>query len=199
MAVLYLYDREVESDWSDDGYVYNKLPTEQKKRELAAGSCVVEPLAQDGWLSQGAIVGQFRVGVLDNRGQIRIASVAGAHDRESEEKNWWYWVEHKVNFKLKSMFVPEETLKTILSFEYGTRGNQTLSLHIIKRNGTSQEVLLQSNGEALEKFSKVVDIPPIEIAEISIETDGIAFPLGNGDPRVAALIIRNLDITPLFQ
>jgi hypothetical protein len=136
--------------------------------------------------------------LFNGRGKIRISSAAGAYDRESDEINWWHWVEHKVNFKLKSMFVPDDTLKTTLSFEYGTRGKQSLSLHIINRNGTSQEVLLQSNGEALEKFSKVVDIPPIEIAEISIETDGIAFPLGNGDHRVAALIIRNLDITPLF-
>jgi hypothetical protein len=136
--------------------------------------------------------------LFNGRGKIRISSAAGAYDRESDEINWWHWVEHKVNFKLKSMFVPDDTLKTTLSFEYGTRGKQSLSLHIINRNGTSQEVLLKSNGEALEKFSKVVDIPPIEIAEISIETDGIAFPLGNGDHRVAALIIRNLDITPLF-
>lgn len=199
MVVLYLYDREVKSDWSDDGYIYNRLPLDQRKQELTTGSCVVEPLAQDGLLSQGTIVGPFRVGVLDGHSKIRIASVEGAYDRESDEKNWWHWVERNISFKLQVLFVPENTPKTKVSFEYGTRGEQAVLLRIIMRDGRSQEVLLQSNGNALERFEKVFDIPPMELSEIRLETNGAAYPLGNGDPRSAAWIIRNLRISSVFQ
>jgi len=195
MAALYLYDREVTSDWMDDRYIFARLPAERRTQELTAGSCVVEPLGQGGWLSQGTIVGPFRVGIFDGRGQIRIASVTGAYDRESDGNNWWHWVERKVSFKLQPLFVPKDASKTKLRFEYGTRGKQTLTLRIIKRDGASQEIVLQSNGDALAMFEKVIDLPPMELAEISIETDSKASPLGDQDARMAAWIVRNVNIT----
>ena len=198
MAVLYLYDREVTSDWMDDDYICNILPVERKTQELTPGSCVVEPLGQNSSLSQGTIVGPFHVGLFAvYHGEIRIASVAGAYDRESDGKNWWHWVERKVSFKLQPRFVPEDATKTKLRFEYGTRGKQTLALRIIKRNGTSREVLLRTNGDAPAMFDQVIDVLPIELAEISIETDGKASPLGDRDHRMAAWIVRNVNITPV--
>ena len=132
-----------------------------------------------------------------DNGQIQIASVTGAYDRESDGNNWWHWVERKVSFKLQPLFVPKDATQTKLRFEYGTRGNQTLTLRIIKRDGSSQEILLQSKGDAPAMFEKVIDLPPIDLAEVSIETDGKASPLGNGDSRVAAWIIRDLNINPI--
>jgi len=158
---------------------------------------VVERNGQGGWLSQGAHVGPFIVGAFDGRGRIQIASVAGAYDRESDGQTWWRWVEHKVSFKLQPLFVPKDATQTKLHFEYGTRGKQTLTLRIIKRDGTSQDILLKGEDDALSVFDKVINIPPTALAEVSIETDGKASPLGNGDPRVAAWIIRNLNINPV--
>lgn len=197
MVALFLYDREVRSDWMDDGYIYTRLPKERKTQELTGGNCVVEPVGVVGWLSQGTAVGPFRVGIFNGHGKIQIASVTGAYDRESDGQNWWHWVEHKVSFKLQSLFIPKDTTQTELHFEYETRGRQILTLRVIKQDGTTQKILLQSKGDAQIVFDKVIDLPPIELAEVSIETDGKATPLGERDPRMAAWIVRNLTITPV--
>lgn len=194
MAILYLHDRDVRSDWMDDIYIYTMLPAESRTEELTAGNCVVEREWQDGWLSKVMQVGPFIVGVNDGHGKIRIASVTGAYDRESDGQNWWHWVEQKVSFKLQPMFVPKDAAQTKLHFEYGTRGKQTLTLRIFKRDGSSQGILLQSKGDALLVFDKVIDFSPTELAEVSIETDGKASLLSDRDPRIAAWVVRNLDI-----
>jgi hypothetical protein len=195
MAVLHLPDRKVVSDWTDDGYIFARLPVERRTQQLTAGSCVVEPIGQDGWLSRGTVVGSFRVGVFDGHGRIRIASVTGAYDRESDGSNWWHWVERKVSFKLQPFLVPKDALQAKLRFEYATRGKQTLTVRVVQRNGASQMVLVQSKGDALERFEKLIDVPANELAEISVETDGIASPLGSADHRVAAWVVRNVTVS----
>jgi hypothetical protein len=56
-------------------------------------------------------------------------------------------------------------------------------------------VLVQSKGDALERFEKLIDVPANELAEISVETDGIASPLGSADHRVAAWVVRNVTVS----
>jgi hypothetical protein len=124
--------------------------------------------------------------------------VTGAYDRETDRQNWWHWVEHKVSFKLEPLFVQNEVSQTRLYFEYGTRGAQRLTLRLAKRDGSSKEVLLQSEGNTLAIFEQIFDFAPVELVEVSIETNGGAFPLGNGDPRVASWIVRNVNITPVL-
>jgi hypothetical protein len=134
-----------------------------------------------------------------DNGQLQVESVTGAYDRESDGNNWWHWVERKVTFKLQPVSGLNDATQTKLAFEYGTRGKQTLTLRIIKRDGSSLEFLLQSKGDAPAMFERVIDLPPIELAEIIIETDGIPAALGGGDTRLAAWVIRNFSISPVFQ
>ena len=197
MAVYFLPDREPTSDWMDDGYIFAILPGERRTQALNAGDCVVEPIAQGGWLSKGAIVGGFRVGVFDGQGQVRIATASGAYDRESNDNNWWHWVERKVTFQLQPLFIPREASQAKLHFEYGTRGKQTLTVRIRTRDGSSRQFLLHSQGGAPATFEKIIDLPPSELMEVSIETDGQASRLGEQDARMAAWIIRNLNVTPV--
>ena len=194
MAVYYLPDREITSDWMDDGYIFARLPVERRMQALNAGDCVVEPVAQGGWLSKGATVLTFRIGVFDGQGQVRIASADGAYDRETDGINWWHWVERKVTFQLQPLYIPKEATQAKLHFEYGTRGKQTLTVHIRTRDGSSRKFLIPNQGDAPATFEKTIDLPPNEISEISIETDGTALPLSKSDPRVAAWMIRNLDM-----
>ena len=195
MATLYLYDKEVRSDWMDDGYIYTRLPEAHRTQELTAGDCVVERIGQSGLLKQENAVGPFKVGVFDGVGIIQITSAQGAYGRESDGQNWWHWVEHKVTFKLKPLFITKGTTQTKLHFEYGTRGKQMLTLRLIKRDGSMQEILLQSIDDTPVIFDKVIDLPPTELAEISIESNGKATRLGDHDARMAALLVRNLTIT----
>lgn len=199
MAVYFLPDRVTTSDWMDDGYIFASLPDERRTQALNAGDCVVEPVAQGGWLSKGATVGPFRIGVFGGQGQVRIASADGAHDRETDGNNWWHWVERKVIFQLQPLYVPEEATQAKLHFEYGTRGKQTLTVHIRTRDGSSRQLLLHSQGDAPATFERIIDLPPSKLTEVSIETDGQASRLGEQDARMAAWIIRNVVITPASQ
>ena len=70
-----------------------------------------------------------------------------------------------------------------------------LTLRLIKRDGSMQEILLQSIDDTPVIFDKVIDLPPTELAEISIESNGKATRLGDHDARMAALLVRNLTIT----
>ena len=196
MATLYLFDRELTSDWKDDGYIYQLLPLIRRTEKLHYGNLLVEPIVgPNKWLSHGKEIGPFRVGIIDDlSNNISITSITGAYGRESDGKNWWHWVERKVNFTIESFCTSGNSTLTKLRFEYTTRGKQTLRLHIIKRNQSLREYMLKSNGDKLEIFEKVIDISPEDIANITLETDGKATPLGDGDQRVAAWMIRNVTL-----
>lgn len=131
---------------------------------------------------------------LVSKVDILFASVSGSYDRENNANDWWYWVKHKISFKLHPVFATKNTNQTKLRFEYITRGKQTLTLRIIKRDGSNLKSLLPSEGNMPAIFEKLIDLPPNELSEISIETDGAASPLSNSDPRIAAWMIRNLDM-----
>jgi hypothetical protein len=195
MAALYLHDREVTSDWTDDSYFSSLLP-ERRMQELKKGSCMVEPsLGPNSYLNHYKIVGPFRVGVFDGTEHIRIASVFGAYDRENDGKNWWHWVEYKISLKFQPKTFSTNLLQTKIHFEYLTRDKQTLTLRITKRNGTVQIFSLLSKGDDPGIFEKIIDLPPSELVEMSVETDGKASPLGKQDTRLAAWNIRNISIT----
>jgi len=199
MAAIYLNEQVPHSDWTDDVYIINNLPGLRRAENIAAGDCIVEPSAIGGWLSSGESIGPFRVGIFDGqRGKINIVSVDGAYNRESDGSNWWHWVEHKVDFKLEPSFIPPDFLKTKVQFEYQEIGGQKLALHLIRRNGASQEIILPTSGNAMVSFERVIDVPPGDLSEMSAEGDGRSFVLGKGDPRMAAFMIRNVVVAPAW-
>ncbi|WP_426270892.1 hypothetical protein ACN9MB_04240 [Dyella kyungheensis] len=196
MVTLYLSDRKLESDWSDDGYLL-AIPPASNKEAPALGSCVVERRNIDGWLTGGAAIGPLQVGIFDGRGQIRIASTVGGYGRESDENNWWVWVQQKISFRLHSPLGAEPAPRTRVHFEYATRGRQTLTLTFNQIDGPSEKVLLNSDGtEEMAIFDREVDVSPAKLSEITIETNGTPSRLGENDPRMAAWVIRNVKIQP---
>ena len=80
-----------------------------------------------------------------------------------------------------------------------TRGNQKLTLNITTNDGAVHEIFIQGKSGELELFDKILDMPPSEIAEFALETDGIASPLGENDPLIAAWIIRNISVSPVLN
>ncbi|MEJ0063334.1 MAG: hypothetical protein WDO70_09070 [Alphaproteobacteria bacterium] len=98
---------------------------------------------------------------------------------------------------LQPEFVAGNMTKTHLRFEYATRGKQNLTLRVAQRDGTIKENIIPSDGGASVTFEAILDTPPADLAEMSIETDGAASPLGGGDPRMAAWTVRNVSIDPV--
>lgn len=198
MLVYYIPEREMVSDWTNECFVFPWLIIKLKSQILNVGDCVIEPIGQGGLLSQGTTLGPFRIGIFDGKqGRIQIASIKGAYDRESDGNNWWHWVECKINFQLQPLSIPKNSNQTKLHFEYTTRGKQTLTLQIIKRDGSTQKILLQSKGDTEAVFDDIVNVSPNEITGVSIETDGKASPLNDRDPRMATFRVGNVTITPL--
>lgn len=199
MVSLYLDDRELLSNWMDDPSIFPTLPIEKRIKEVIQNSCVIEPSNENNLLSNNTTtVGPFRIGVFDGQGRIQISSVTGAHNRESDSNNWWYWVEHKVNFKLQARLIPLKAGQTKLHFEYATRGPQTLSVHLITQTGVNRRIVLATKGDEHMVFDQTINIAPNELAAISIETDGKAEVLGKNDPRMAAWLIRNMSLRPVL-
>jgi hypothetical protein len=102
-----------------------------------------------------------------------------------------------VIFDLQPQYVSKDLSLTKLRFEYATRGEQTLTLRVSTRNGLSRTFSLTSVESELFTFEEIIDLPPSEVAEISIETDGQASRLGEQDSRNAAIIIRNVTVAPV--
>jgi hypothetical protein len=195
VAVLFLKDRDLRSNWTDDVYL-SDMARAHGNQDIATGDCVVEARSKQRYVEQGKVVGPFKVGVYDGRGAITISASKGAYERESDGDNWWQWVPHQVGFTLDTKSVQSTASRTNLTFGYLTIGEQTLTVRLIKRDGTNQEFTLKSNGGAPEQFSTTINTPPKDISEISIETNGEAHTLGPGDSRVAAWNVRNLSLTP---
>lgn len=196
MLVYLLEDRKTKSDWTDDNYIFPKLPPERRTQVLDAGDCVVESVAQGGWLSEGAIVGSFRIGMYDGKGQVLIGTTTGAYDRESDGTNWWRWVERKVTFQLQPLSISKDATQSKFYFEYGMLGRQTLTVLIRSRDGASRKFQLDSQGNIPTAFEKTIDLMPSELVELNIETDGHPRLLSDQDKRTASWYIRNLSILP---
>lgn len=197
MFVLYLYDRELVSDWRDDGYIYTNLPREKWFGKITKGSCVIAPAFEELPLINKVVLGSLQIGLIDwAKGWINVSSVEGAYGLEKNQDGWWRWVEHKINFKLEPITIPQDMRKIRVSFGYATISEQTVKLEI-KNQNNSKIIVLKSDGQALKKFQQEIDFPPQELKEISIEADGKAVRLGKADPRLASLYISNFTITPV--
>ncbi len=148
-------------------------------------------------------LGLLSVELVDGSGPIQIQSVTGAYERESDGVNWWHWVEQKVTFELRPQIGSKKATRTKLQFEYGIRGKHILTLNMIKRDGSVKKFLLKGRGTSFAKngamFKKTINIPPDELLGFSIETDGKATPLSKRDTRLAAWIIRNVNIVPVIR
>ncbi|CDZ76212.1 hypothetical protein BN59_00479 [Legionella massiliensis] len=194
MVVYYLYDRKVASDWSDDPYIYQFLPRQNYVQEPALGACVVE-LKHNRMVEQGVLIDPFHIGKLERLGYFQIISVTDSYGRESDGENEWYWVKNKINIELNPLLFAKDQLKTKISFEYQTRGEQQLTLHLITDDNKTEDIIInQGNTSREASFEGVIDIPPASLRQVIIETDGKATPLSAKDSREAAWMLKNFKI-----
>ena len=194
MAALYLHDRELTSDWRDDTYL-DWIGPARRNPPPAPGSCVLGSATGAGEAPEARLIGPFQV-VLAQPGAIMLGAVSGAHGRETDGKNWWYWIEASARFAITpSTAAPAAPSKTRLQFEYLTRGPQVLTLRVVRRDGSAQPIVLHGDGPAMAVFDQLVDTAPAKLAELGFSTDGKASVLAPGDPRLGAWLIRNIKLT----
>ncbi|MGM9452441.1 hypothetical protein ACTAZI_03805 [Legionella bozemanae] len=197
MMAYFLADRELNSDWHNDGYISPWLPLAKKSPHLQKEQCVIESVNHKIFLEKGMAIGPIKLGILPGESRVHIVDVSGTYDKENDKYNWWRWVEHKAHFKLLPLFISKKIKHTRLQFEYSTRGQQQLTLHIMTKNGAYKNIVVDSKGDELLAFNQIINLSPNELTEIVIETNGKASPLSSSDQRKAALIIRNLSVRPV--
>ncbi|NGM86008.1 hypothetical protein G5B35_01675 [Parapusillimonas sp. SGNA-6] len=197
--LYYLPEQLIVSDWSNDDYINNNLPENDRIQKINRGDCVIELDNEETSSAQGVRIGPFRVGIIDGTGHVRIEAPDEGYDRETDGENWWYWIEKGIHFKLSPLFVSSALNHTRLDFQYATRTEQTLTIQIYINNGSSRQLVVHSKAGDLNTFNGVVDLRPSELSHIVIKTDGIASRLGENDARRAAWMIRNLRITAVSR
>jgi hypothetical protein len=193
MAALYLNDRALTSDWRDDNYL-DWIPAARRNQSAAPGSCVVEPAASASKSAEARVIGPFQV-ALERPGAIRLGEVSGTHQREADGANWWYWVEGAARFAIAPGAAPAASAKTRLRFEYLTRGAQHLTLKVVRRDGSVQQIVLEGTGQGVQPFDQLLDVAPDALADLSFSTDGKASALGPNDTRLGAWMIRNIALS----
>jgi hypothetical protein len=198
MAALYLNDREVFSDWSNDDYM-KSLPADKRRQGLASGYCVVQSAVRDVKsveLEQSKIFGPFQIGIYQGN-QSQVIDVIGAHGYESDVKDYWYWVEREAVFKIRLYSGGNASYNTRISFGYYIINSQDIVVSIVKNNGESFEFILEDTGTQITFFDRILDLHPADFSEIRIKNNGRAYRLGENDPRIASFRIINLTIEHL--
>ncbi|KKR22173.1 MAG: hypothetical protein UT50_C0001G0085 [Candidatus Moranbacteria bacterium GW2011_GWA2_39_41] len=196
LATLYLSDREVISNWMDDGYIYGYLPIKSRNKDLKIGDCLVESFEQGIELKDDEKIGPFRVKIFNDSARIKIISIVGAYERESDGEKYWNWVKNNVIFEIQSTPVSESINQTRLFFRYKTIGVQNLNLSIIDKNNISINFILNQDSDTMNTFDNIIDLSPTDISKIIIKTDGEALRLSKKDSRKAAFLIQDIKIQP---
>jgi hypothetical protein len=195
MAAVFLYDHPVISDWSDDPWISHWLSAPKQKEIVGQELCVISPRDDNLGLVRGALVGPFQVRRGPASGVVKIESEFGGYGRETDGIAWWHWVERAITFKLAPSFIPGDIRRTRVRFEYASTQGQMMTLRLSGANGRMLKLDLGRGHFPLKFFDQVIDFPPSELEELTVETSDAALPLGASDPRLAAFIVRNVRLS----
>lgn len=131
-----------------------------------------------------------------SRAEIKIINVSNLYPEEKSGENRWYWVKDEIIFQLEPSDASSKMKKTRLFFEYGTHGDQQLTIYLWENHKPNKIVFDAKNGER-SVYDKVLDIPPASLTKLTIVTNGAAMPLSETDSRLAAYTISNLKVSPI--
>lgn len=190
-----LYDADVTGNWSDDGYIFPRLPPEKLHPPIDRASFVIAAVArlpaelQDKLIWRNGTLGML---VRKDYNFVRISSMDGGYDRESDGNRWWVWVRDGIVFAL------DETGDAVrfgrrISFDYAIHAEAGLSLEIA---GTDSrlELALPRPPTGTGHFEKT--LPPSfgPIRRLKVSGDGEPARLGPNDARMAKFLIANMNV-----
>ncbi|ARH01449.1 hypothetical protein [Legionella micdadei] len=189
MLSLFLADQKLISDWRGDGYIINSLPKNMRNGKPALGDCLVE---------RDSVGEKFiKITTIDGHEDNIIVSAIGGYDREQDYDHFWYWVKHQISFRFKRLFSSSELTHTKLYFKYFTTGDHTVTISVTETNKKQHVFILQNNKAGdLKTFEEILDIPPSQIKELRVKSNGAAQQLGESDSRLAAFRIFDVKVTP---
>jgi hypothetical protein len=168
-------------------------------KDIAQSDLVILEMVDYNVLRWGYGLADYLLDYSARGGEVQIGATVGAYERETDGSKWWNWVKHDVDFQLVPTFVPAGARRATLKFDYVTVSDQTVTLNVRSRDGMRQEFLLHGHGGVPATFEAAINLPPSKLAQLSIQTNGEALPIGNGDPRIVTMKISNVTIQPLIR
>jgi hypothetical protein len=123
------------------------------------------------------------------RTMATLVSVKGAHGRETDGAGWWHWVAGPVTYKYRIIGKP-----TRIRFAYVSIAEGSKALKVAVQGGGLAEFRVT----AREGWNEFIS-PPLALGEspelsITIAAEGKPVKISAADARVAAFMIKNLEV-----
>lgn len=195
IALLFLDDRELASDWSGDEYVGNNLPVSRRMREVEYEDCVISPITAPFPTANPKTVGRFKIGPMADPNHLFFTKENDDLELETDGKSRWYWVKDQITFSVVSVKNGDPKSYSKLSFDFLQLSQEPLMVKVFNKNGVPIETVLRGTnigvGGQLDRYSQTVKINPEAISHIKVESTGQPIPLSKEDARLASFQIRN--------
>ena len=132
MVSYFLYDLELAGDWRDDGYL-SGIPRDQQSIPLSSSTYMVTFLDQaelkDTLHRFGNLVFMKTPPYI-----VRLRSVEGGYDKETDDTGWWYWTSNSIKFhyEIEGAKMPKSTS---IRFQYVCGPGRSIMSRLRDRTG----------------------------------------------------------------
>ncbi len=192
MVSYFLYDSRLASDWNEDGR-FAWIPKDQQSIPLSSSAYMIKFGDQD---ELRDLLPRFGNLVFKKTPDyiVRLKSVEGGYNRETDDTGWWYWSSNALRFHYEIECVKRPKSMSI-RFQYLCGGGRSIKV-AAQGSDSSKEVVIHCQGGW---GSYVVDVPSFkDRLDITFTSPDPAVRLSDSDPRMAKFLIKNLEVeTPL--
>jgi hypothetical protein len=186
MLALFLADRKLKSDWSDDGYIANNIARSFLQEQPERGDCFIQTVA-DHPHEAGLTEGKLRIGTY-RRNTMVITRIDNIYPTEAGADGWWMWVRHNATFHVGLIDPPVSEFR----FSIGLNTPQTITVGVIdvKRRKQTTTLKLQPGSHDLAvPFDGIV-------TQVEMASDNAKPQLRSGYDRGVDFVVRNFRIAP---
>ncbi|MHB8621925.1 MAG: hypothetical protein ACYC9J_02690 [Sulfuricaulis sp.] len=189
MVAYVLSDRKLASNYSDDGYIYGKLPPNERDIPFSSATWIIEKaLPSDFQCLRSPIVGNL---VIKKRPQVltNLTSVTGGYARETDGNNWWNWTANTLSYKYHVL----GALKTVrLKFAYMPATDGRV-VNISINSGHETNMTLKMAGGWQNYISQPINVDGPDIS-ITFKSNNTPVKISNHDPRLMSYLIKNMEL-----
>jgi len=187
MVSYFLCDSELAGDWNDDEF-FSGLPGDQQSIPLSSSTYMVKFLDQDQLRDLLPRFGNL-VFVKTPDYIVRLKSVEGGYDRETDDTGWWCWTSNVLKFQYE---IEGERPKSMsIRFQYLCAFGRSINV-TAQGSDSSEEMVIQSQGGW---DTCVVEVPySKDHFDITFTSPEPAVRLSDSDPRMAKFLIKNLEV-----
>ena len=188
MVSYFLYDSQIAGDWNDDGY-FSGIPRDQQSIPLSSSTYMVKFLDQDELRNLLPRFGNL-VFIKTPDYIVKLKSVEGGYERETDDTGWWYWTSNTIKFHYEIEGV-ERPKSMSIRFQYSCGPGRSIKV-FAQGSDSSKEMVIQPRGGW---DSYVVEAPSFQDRlDITFTSPDPAARLSDADPHPVKFLIKNLEV-----